>query len=169
MPAVRPVQLPRPEALVRDRAVAPDLALAHVHVGAHDAAVHRVQQPDGDLGDGVGVAPRRAQHRDAAGGGTGDVDVGRIAAAGADRPQRQLEHRSLDAVALDDEQLGALGDDALGQLLRVVEPQRSVVDPGIEDHVGAELPEPVEAGASERRGDEGQRLVHRAQSRTRLT
>src|SRR4029078_708987 len=72
------VELPRPEALVGNRAVAPDLALAHVHVGPDDATVDRVQESDGHLGDGIGVPPRRPQDRDPPGRGPGDVDVGRV-------------------------------------------------------------------------------------------
>ena len=66
------------------------------------------QQADGHLGHRVGVAARRPQHRDALGGGGGDVDVVGVAPAGADGHERQVEDRALHAVGLDDEQVGAL-------------------------------------------------------------
>ena len=53
--------------------------------------------------------PGRAQHRDAPLGRGGDVDVVRVAAARSDRDQGQVEHRALDAVALDDQEVRALG------------------------------------------------------------
>ena len=134
-----PRELPRPEPLVGDRAVAVDLALAHVEVGAHDAAVHREQQRDGELGDGVGVAARRPQHGDARGGGGGDVDVVGVAAARADRDEREVEDGALHGVGLDDEDVRAFGFDALGELLRVVDAQRVLVDPRVEHDVGEAL------------------------------
>ena len=50
------------------------------------------------------------------------------------------------------EQVGALGLDALGELLGAVEAQRPVVDPRIEHDVGAELAQRLEPVAPERRG-----------------
>ena len=114
-------QLPGPEALVGDRPVPVDLALAHVPIGAHEAAVHGEEERDGQLGDGVGVAARRPQHGDTAGGGGGDVDVVRVATAGADGREGELEDRALDGVALDDDHVRTFTFDALGELRRVVD------------------------------------------------
>ena len=72
-------------------------------------------------------------------GGGGDVDVGGVAAARADGDEREVEDRALHAVGLDDEQVGALGRDPLGELLGVVEAQRLVVDPRVEHDVGEAL------------------------------
>ena len=48
-------------------------------------------QSHGELGDGARVAAGRIEHRDAGGRGRGHVDVDRLGAAAADRPQpRQL-------------------------------------------------------------------------------
>ena len=146
-------QLPGPEALVGDGAVAVGLARPDVEVGPDDTAVHREEEGDGHLGDGVGVASRRPQHGDALLGGGGDVDVVGVAAARADGDQRQVEHRALHAVGLDDEEVGALGFDPGGEVVGVVEAQRLVVDPGIEHDVG-EGTEGVEAGTAERCGHE---------------
>ena len=147
-------ELPGPEPLVGDRAVAPDLAGAHVEVGPDDTAVHREQQRDGHLGDAVGVAARGAQHRDARGGGGRDVDVRRVAATRTDRAERQVEHGALHGVALDDEEVGALGDDAFRELLGLVEAERAVVDPRVEHDVG-EAFERLETLTAEGGGHEG--------------
>ena len=132
-------ELPGPEALVGDRAVTVRLAVAHVAVGADDAAVHGEEQRDRHLGDRVGVAPGRAQHRDALGRRGRDVDVVGVAPARADRAQREVEHRPLDRVGLDDEQVGALGRDPLRELLAVVDAQRVLLDPRVVDDVGERL------------------------------
>ena len=92
-------------------------------------------------------------------GRRGDVDVGRVAAARADREQREVEHRALHRVALDDEQVRALGLDALGELLGAVEAQRAVVDPRVEHDVGAQLAQGLEPVAAERRGHQDLRAV----------
>ena len=146
-------ELPGPEPLVGDGAVAPDLARADVEVGPHDAAVHGEEERDGHLGDAVGVAAGCTQHRDPRGGGARDVDVGGVTTTCADGAEREVEHRPLHRVALDDQQVGALGDDALGELLGLVEPQRPVVDPGVEHDVGEAL-ERVEPLTTERCGHE---------------
>ena len=153
-------ELPGPEALVGDRAVAPDLALAHVRVGPDDAAVHREEQPDGDLGHGVGVAARGAQHRDARGrwrrgcrrwSGRRGTSRSRTSGRSSTGPFTE----SLSTIR----QVGALGLDALGELLGSVEAQRPVVDPRVEHDVGAELAERLESLAAERRGHECLRAV----------
>ncbi len=146
-------ELPGPEPLVGDGAVAVDLAGAHVEVGPGDPAGDRQQQADGQFGDRVGVAPGGPQHGDALGGGAGDVDVGGITPAGADGHQGEVEHRPLHGVGLHDEQVGALGGDALGQRVGVVDAQRPVVDPRVEHHVG-DLAQRVEAGPAEGSRDE---------------
>ncbi len=163
-------ELPGPEALVGDGAVAVGLARAHVEVGPHDAPVHREEQRDGHLGDGVGVAAGRPQHGDALLGGGGDVDVGGVAPARADGDERQVEHRALDAVGLHDQQVGALGLDPGGQVVGVVEPQRLVVDPGIEHDVGdgAEGARGPDRGTVRSRGRDGVRSWRDSGSRDRF-
>ena len=116
-------------------------------------AVHREQERDRDLGHRVGVAPGRPQHRDALRGGGGDVDVVGVAAARADREQRQVEHRALHGVGLDDEEVGVGLGDQRCELLAVEEAQGCVVDPRVEHDVGEAL-EGRETLAAERGGDE---------------
>jgi len=99
------------------------------------------------------------EHRDALLGRARDVDVGRVTAAGADRDQREVEDRALHRVALDHEEVRPLGLDALGELLGPVEAERAVVDPGVEDDVGAQLLERREAVTPEGRGHEGLRAI----------
>ena len=149
-------ELPGAVPLVGDLAARVHLVGAHVVIGGHDEAVRREQQRDRDLGDGVGVATGRAQHRDPRLGGGLDVDVVGVAPARADELQRQVEHRPLHRVGLDDEDVGALLDEPGRELLAVVEPQRDVLDPGVVHHVGQRV-ERVPALAAERRGH--QRLV----------
>src|SRR5206468_10223629 len=96
-------QLPRAEALVGDGAVGENALGAHVVVGGQDVAGGGEEQGDGELGDGVGVAPRRVEHGDAGGGCAGDVDVVGIAARRGDGAQRDVEYDALDLVALDDQ------------------------------------------------------------------
>ena len=67
--------------------------------------------------------------------------------------QRQVEHRTLHRVGLDDQEVGALGFDPRRELLAVVEPQRDLLDPRVVDDVGERL-QGVHALAAERRGDE---------------
>ncbi len=154
-------ELPRPVPLVGEHAVAVGVTGADVGVGRHDAACHREEQPDGELGDRVGVASRRAEHGNALRRGRGDVDVVGVAATGADREQRQLEHRARDEVGLHDEEVGALGLHPLRELLTVVEPYRLLVDPGVEHDVGQGL-EGREALATEGSGHERSVIGHRA-------
>ena len=75
-----PGHLPRPEPLVGDRAVAKRLARPDIRVGGYQVAGGREKQGDRHLGDGVGIAAGGVEHRDARFGGTGDVDVVRVAA-----------------------------------------------------------------------------------------
>ena len=70
--------------------------------------------------------------------------------------QRQVEHRALHRVGLDDEDVGALFDEPGRELLAVVEPERDVLDPRVVHDVGQRV-ERVPALAPERRGH--QRLV----------
>ena len=132
-------QLPRAVALVGDLAARVHLAGAHVVVGGHDEAVGREQQRDRHLGDRVGVAARCAQHRDPGLGGGGDVDVVGVAAARPDQLQRQVEHRALHGVGLDDEDVGAFVDEARRELLAVVQAQRDLLDPRVVHDVGHAL------------------------------
>ena len=82
------------------------------------------QQRDRHLGDGVGVARRRIEHRYAGRGGRCDVDVVGVAPGGRHRTQTELKDRTFHPVALDDNHVGGLGGDPLGQLLGAVDPQR---------------------------------------------
>ena len=135
-PGGLPGDLPGPEPLVGDRAVAKHLAGPDIRVGGQQVAGRREQQGERHLGDGVGVAARGVQHRDARAGGAGDVDVVGVAAGRGDGPQRQLEYRTADRIALHDKHIGALGGDPLGQLLGGVDPQRRLIDPRVVDHIG---------------------------------
>ena len=151
-------ELPRPVALVGDLAARVDLARAHVVIGGHEPAVHGEHERDRDLGDGVGVAARGAQHGDAGLGRGRDVDVVGVAAARADAHERKVEDRALDRVGLDDEEVRALGLDAGGELLPVVEPERDLLDPGVVDDVGQGL-QSLHALAAKGRGDECSRSI----------
>ena len=131
-------ELPAAEALVGDRAVAVHLALAHVAVGGDEVAGDGEQEADGELGHAVGVAPGRPQHGDALGGGAGEVDVGGVAAGRADGDEREVEHRAAALVGLADEDRGAELGGACGELLLVVEAERLLVDPRVDDEL-AEL------------------------------
>ena len=156
-PGGSPGDLPGPVALVRDRAAAVEIAGAHLAVGHHHVAGGGEQQGDGHLRDPVGVAPGRAQHRDAARRGAGDVDVGGVAAGRADDLQGTIEDLAHDEVGLADQDGGADLVDPLGQLGAVPDAQRVLVDPRV---VGdrAQLLQPVEPFAPARRGDQRDRL-----------
>ena len=153
MPTVVARHLPGPEPLVGDRAVAEHLAGAHVVVGGEEVTGDGEQQTDRQLGHAVGVAAGRVEHRDAGRGGPGDVDVGGVAAGGADGHERQVEHGALHLVGLAHDDGGALGPGPFGQVGGAVEAQRLVVDPRIEDDVG-DLGQPVGARPPEGCGDE---------------
>ena len=132
-------ELPRPVALVGDLPARVDLARAHVVIGGDEPAVHREHEPDRDLGDGVRVAARRAQHGDPGRGRGRDVDVVGVAATRADAQQREVENRTFDGIRFDDQQVRALGLDARRELLAVVEAQRNLVDPRVVHDVGERL------------------------------
>ena len=135
--------LPRPEPLVGDRAVAKRLARPHIRVGRQQVAGGPEEQRDRHLGDGVGIAAGRVQHRDARAGGAGDIDVVRVAAGRCNGPKRQVEHRAADRITLDDKHIRVLCGRALGELLGGVDPQWRLIDPRVVDHVG-ELAQLVE-------------------------
>ncbi len=105
-------ELPGAVALVRDLAAGVHLAGAHVVVGRHEVAVHGEEQCDRDLGDRIGVAAGRAQHRDPRLRRGRDVDVVGVASARADHAQIAVEDRTVHEVGLDDEDVGALFGDA---------------------------------------------------------
>ena len=151
--------LPAAEALVRDRAVPVHLARAHVPVGGHEVPGDGEQQGDGHLGDAVGVAAGRAQHRDALGGGAGHVDVGGVAAGRADGDERQVEHRARARVGLADQDGGAELGRPRRQLLLVEQPERLVVDPRVH-HQLAELAEGVEPRSAQRGGGVDDLVTH---------
>ena len=67
----------------------------------------------------------------------GDVDVVRVAAARADDAEVALEYRAFHRIGLDDEDRRAfLVDHASASFSAVVETQRELLDPGVEDDVG---------------------------------
>ncbi len=144
-------ELPGAVALIGDLPGGVHLVGAHVGVGRDDEAVDREHQRHRQLRDRVGVAARGAQHRDAGRGRGRDVDVVGVAPARPDRDERHLEHGSLHRVGLDDEHVGALGSQPLGELLAVVDAQRDLLDPGVVHHVG-DAPERVHPLAPEGRG-----------------
>ena len=105
-------------------------------VRRHDPPVYSEHQRHRELGDRVGVAARRPEHRDPRGGGARDVDVVGVAAARPDGDERDLEHRSLHRVGLHDENVGALGAQPLRELLAVQDAQRNLLDPGVVHDLG---------------------------------
>ena len=141
------VQLPGPVALVGNFAVAVDLAFPHVAVGGDDAAGGGEEQGHGELGHGVGVASRGAQDGDPGGGRGRHVDVGGITAAAAHGHDRLLVEVGPADVALDDDDVGALGRRPLGQLGGVVDAERGLVQPRIEHQI-RQLVQQIEAGAT---------------------
>ena len=155
-PAVRPAISSCAEPLVGDGAVAKHLAGPDIRVGGQHVTGGREQQRDGHLGDRVGVAARRVQHRYPGGGGAGDVDVVGITAGGRDGPQRELEHRSAHRIGLHHKDIGAFCAGAVGQLLGGVDPQRGLVDPRVVDHIG-QLAQLVETRPPQRGGHQGTR------------
>ena len=159
MPAVLPATCHAAIALVGNRAVAEGLALAHVGVGRHHAAVDREQQRDRELRDRVGVATGRAQHRDAARRRRVDVDVGRVTSARPDRQQREVEHGPVHRIGLDHEEVGPLRFHPRRQLLCLHDADRLLVDPRVEDDLG-DLFEGGASLAAERSGDQGTVLRH---------
>ena len=142
-PAVRPGELPAAEALVGDRAVAVHLALAHVAVGGDEVAGDGEQQADGELGHAVGVAARAPAAR----GCPWRWRPSRSTLVGSPRvePMATSGRSSTGPAALvglADEDRGPELGGAGGQLLLVVEPERLLVDPRVDD----ELAELLEGG-----------------------
>src|SRR5680860_255399 len=78
-----------------------------------------------------------------------DVDVLGVTAGHADGAEGKVEDRSTHVVRLDDQDVGAFLSDATGELLGAVDPDRLVLDPRIEAHVGDRL-ERLEALAAKR-------------------
>ena len=107
-PGRSPRHLPRPEPLIGDGAVAKHLARPDIRVGGQHVAGDREEQGECHLGDGVGIAARGVEHRDARRGGAGDVDVVRVAAGGRDGPQRQVEYRAAHRITLHDKHIRVL-------------------------------------------------------------
>ena len=140
-------QLPGPVALVGDLPVAVDLAFPHVAVGRDDAAGGGEEKGDGQLGHGVGVASRGTQHGHPGRGGGRHVDVGGITAAAAHGENGLLVEVGAADVALDDHDVGALRRRPLGQLGGVVDAERGLVQPRIEDEI-RQLVQQVEAGTA---------------------
>ncbi len=134
-PGRQPRDLPGPEALVGDGAVAEHLAGADVRVGGQHVASGRKEQGDRHLGDRVGVAAGRMQHRDARRDRSRDVDVVGVSAGGRDGTQRQVEYRPAHRIALHDKDVGLFCRRALRELLGGVDPQRALLDPRVVDDV----------------------------------
>ena len=151
-------ELPGPEPLVGDRPVDEHPVGAQVGVGGDDATGHREEQGHGELGHGIGVASRCSQHRDAPGGRRGDIDVGRVAAGGADGAQRSVEHLALHRVGLGDDHRGAELVDPRGERGWVEQVHRRGVEPGLVVHL-AQLAQAIEARAPTGGGDERDRSI----------
>ena len=154
-----PGDLPGAEPLIRDGAVAEHLACPHLPVGRHHVAGGGEQKCERHLGNRVGIAGRRVQHRNARRRRTGHVDVVRVAAGGGDCPQSEVEHRTSNRITLHDNNIGGFCTDPLGELLGAVDPQRGLVDPRVVDDVG-ELPQLVQAGTAQRRGHQCAKSGH---------
>ena len=109
-------------------------------------ARQRQHEAEREIGDRIGVAPRREQHRNAQLGGALHADVDRIAAAAADEAQpAAVEHLLVHQVGLDDQHVGADGMDALGEL-RAVEVDRVTLAPVLVHDVHV----PLQAAAGRR-------------------
>ena len=120
-----PGHLPRPVALVGDGAVPEDLALADVAVGGQQVA------GDGEAAGATVISATPSALRPGVRStgmpravAAGDVDVRRVAAGGADDPQRPVEHLALDEVGFADQHGGAHLVDPLGQLGAIPDPHR---------------------------------------------
>ena len=159
-PGGAPGEFGAPEPLIGDGAVAKHLPGPDVGVGGQQVTGGREQQGDRHLGDRVGVAARRVQHRDAGARRARDVDVVRVAAGRGDGPQSEFEHRTTYRITLHDNNIGCMRADLLGQLLGAVDPQRGLLDPRVVDHVD-ELSQLVEG----RRPATGQSRGHEVRSR----
>ena len=150
-PRGAPGELPGAEALVRDRAVAVHLAFAHVDVGLRSrwrltanssatvisATASALRPGARSTGMPAAVAPATSTL-------VGSPRVEPMA------HERQVEHRSLARVGLADEHGRADFLGPLGELLGVVQPQRVVVDPRVDDDL-AELLQRVEPRTAQRR------------------
>ena len=108
-------QLPSPKALVGDGAVPEHLELPDIPVGGQDPAGEGDEQTDGQFGDCVRVAPRRADHGHSGGGGGAYVNVVRVATCCCHRDQWQFEDRGVHEVRLHHQDVGALGHESLSQ------------------------------------------------------
>src|SRR5205085_2942957 len=69
----------------------------------------------------------------------GDVDVGGVTARRTDGLEGQIENGALARVGLTDQDGGALLLYARGEVVGAVEPQRIVIDPGIDGHLAQRL------------------------------
>jgi hypothetical protein len=148
--------------LLRDRAVDDEPAGTHVVVGDHHRSQQREHEAEREVGDGVRVAPRRAEHNDAVLGRGGDVDVDGIAAAHADEPQRRSRYDlDTDVVCLDDQDLDVVEPRA--QLGRRMQPHRNVAVPRVDLEI-AERAQRIDSGSAERRQRQD---PHRAQCNRR--
>ena len=135
--------LPCPESLVGNGAVAKHLPGSDIRVGGQHVAGGGEQQCDRHFRDRIGVAPGCVQHRYARRGRAGDVDVVGIPAGGGDGAQRQVEYRPAHRITLHDKDIGVLCGRPLRQLLGAIDPQRALLDPRVVDHVD-QLPQFVE-------------------------
>ena len=153
-------QLPRPEALVGDRAVAEHLAGAHVASAASDVRVTASSRATVISATPSALRPGARSTGMPLVGGAGDVDVGGVAPGRADGPQRPVEHR---AVARSRPRRSG----RWRRPRRSAPPARrrprcaaggwSIHGSRTTSHV---LAQEVEARAPERRGHEGDRTAH---------
>ncbi len=125
-------------------------------VGGHDEPIRGEHQRQGEFGDGVSVASRRAQHRYPGAGRRVDVDVVGVASTRSDQLQREVEDRPLHRVGLDDQDVGAFLDQTRCELLTIQDADRDVFDPRVVHDVDQRV-ERLPTLAPERRGDK--RLV----------
>jgi xylulokinase len=146
-PGGAPGDLPGPEALVGNGAVAKHVAGPHISVGGQQVPGGGQQQRYRHLGDRVGVAGRGVQHRNPGGGGGGDVDVVGVPPRRRHRPQSQLEHRTGNRITLHHNDIGTLGGYPISKLPGGVDSQRRLVYPRVVNHISesSQLVEPVAA------------------------
>ena len=119
----------------------------------------REEQRDRHLGDGVGIAARRVQHRDTRLRSACNVDVVGVPSRGGDGAQRQFEHRTAHRITFHDKHIRALGRCPFGELLGGVDPQRRLVDPRVVDHIG-QLAQPVETVTTQGGRHQGAKSGH---------
>src|SRR5206468_12734124 len=99
------------------RALEPDIPSAERLLDRGQPPGEHQHEGEGQVGDGVRVAPRGVEHRHALGGGQLEVDVHRVAPAAADHAEpAPVQHLGVHQVRLDDQHVGPDLADVGGEL-----------------------------------------------------